>query len=49
VEVLALQGNQDEAIAAIATVEDVAEKTLQLYSSKFPGLPVNQSSDKVSP
>jgi len=47
-EVLALQGNQAEAIAAIATVEDVAEKTLQLYSSKFPVLPVNQSSGKVN-
>lgn len=47
-EVLALQGNQDEAIAAIAKVEDVAEKTLQLYSSTFPVLPGNQSSGKLS-
>ena len=44
VEVLGRQGNQAEAIAAIEAVEEVAKKTIQLYSSRFSAVPANQSS-----
>lgn len=47
VEVLGRQGNQAEAIAAIEAVEEVAKKTIQLYSSRFSAVPANQSSGEA--
>ena len=48
VEVLGRQGNLAEAIAAIEVVEKVAEKTMQLYSSRISAVPEDQSSGKAS-